>query len=178
MSMKSLEDRRREVLEYLEKKFTDIEVPAKLSPKDENGVEVLGMILQDAAAKDKEALGEFFFMPVQEEDEIQFFVNLLTLTEELSVDHIGDLSTVVAAINTYISCGAFAIDYAVKSLIYKCSYEMSVDADTDEMKDNADISMGMAFQTVDQYGSILLEVNEGKKTAKEVMNIFYKTALS
>ncbi len=178
MSMKSLEDRRHEVLEYLENKFTDIQVPAKLSPKDENGVEVLGMILQDAAAKDKEALGEFFFMPIQEEDEVQFFVNLITLTEELSVDNIGDLSTVVAAINTYITGGAFAIDYSVKSLVYKHSYAMSVDADADEMKVNADLCMGTSFQTVDEYGGILLEVNDGKKTAKEVMNVFYEKLLS
>jgi hypothetical protein len=38
--------------------------------------------------------------------------------------------------------------------------------------------MGTSFQTVDEYGGILLEVNDGKKTAKEVMNVFYEKLLS
>ena len=132
------------------------------------------MVLNDAAVKGQDAIGEFFFLPHTDDAEAFFFVNLFTLSEELSDKNIGELSTAVAAINTYIMAGSFAIDFSAGALVYKHAYEISVEYETDDeiIKECVDISMGTAFMTVDEYGHLLLEINDGKKTAKEVLGIF------
>ncbi len=173
MSDKKTDKIRQDILEALLEEFTQDQIPAKLTQKDENGFLELAVMLENAAVDGQDALGEFFFLPSSEEDEVQFFVNLITLSEDLKEENIGGLATVTAALNSYVITGAFAIDYAAKSLVYKHTYEMPIDADEERLRDGVDISMGASLQTVDNYGHFLIDVKEGRMTADDVLKIFF-----
>ena len=165
----NLEEMRHEILVSLEADYLKDRIPAKLAVGKEGGAESLVMILDNAAGEGVESIGEFFFLPLGEDDKVQFFVNMITITQELAKEHLSQLCTAVAAVNAYVLSGAFAIDYAAKSLVYKNSYEMPVDIDRDRLRDNVEISMGTAARVVESYGQLLLDVNDGKMTSMEMI---------
>ncbi len=172
MSKKSLEDIRHSILTRMEENYKKEMVPAILSDMDENGVEILTVDLFNFAEDGFDADGEFFFLPSGEEDEVQFFVNLITIAEELPEENLPELCVAVSSINTYILTGAFAIDVASKSLVYKHTYEMLITDDEEKTMDNAELSMGTALEMVNSYAYMLAEVNAGKRSAESVIRTF------
>ncbi len=172
MNRKSLEEQRHNILARMGENFRKELVPAILSDKDENGVEILSVDLFSFAEDGFDADGEFFFLPSSDEDEIQFFVNLITIAEELPEDNLPELCVAVSAINTYILTGAFAIDVSSKSLVYKHSYEMMMTEDEEAVLDAAELSMGTALEMVSSYAYMLAEVNDGKRSAESVIRMF------
>jgi hypothetical protein len=172
MNTKDIEDMRHEILKDIEEKFTQELVPALLTEKDDYGVEVLGVVLEGGAADGYDASGEFFFLPGSEDDEVQYFVNLITLAEKLPEENLPELEAAVACINTYVLTGAFAIDVGAGSLVYKHTYEMPAGISKETVEDNVDLSMGTALNVVDNFGYLLIEVNEGKRKAESVVNFF------
>ncbi len=172
MSKKNLEEIRHEMFSKIEEEFVEQMIPAQLSEKDDNGVEVLGIDLMYSAQDGYDAFGEFFFLPGTKDDDIQFFVNLITLQEDLNDATLPELCVAVSAINTYIITGAFAIDVGSKSLVFKHTYEMPIDVSEEVLYDNMELSMGIALDVVRQYGYLLVEVNKGKRNAQTVVDLF------
>ncbi len=174
MNNGDITSRRHDLLALFEKEFVDELVPAKLSEKDEYGVEVLAVVLDDVAVEGYDATAEYFFLPSGEDDEIQYFVSLITLAEDLPQENLSELCMAVSSINTFIPAGAFAIDPVARSLIYKHTYEMPIDADDAVVKDNMDLSMGVAMQMIISFAYLLVEVSDGKRTAENALNYFIK----
>ena len=172
MNANTLGNIRHNVLQTMEKNYVSEMVPAILSEKDENGVEILTVDLFSFAEDGFDADGEFFFLPSSEEDEIQFFINLITISENLPDANLSELCVAVSAINTYVVTGAFAIDPVAKSLIYKHSYEMMITEDEAKTLEDAELSMGTALEMVSNYAYMLVEVNEGKRSAESVIRMF------
>ena len=175
MDLNKLYKERHDILSMMEQEFTKEFVPAKLTDKDEYDVEVLAVILEEVAVDGLTSTGEFFFLPSKEDEEIQFFVNLITISEELPPETMGELCGAVAAINTYVTTGAFAVDPVAGSLIFKHVYEMPVDLDKDSVANFVDLSMGTAIQMVQQYAYYLIEVKEGTRTAQNVIRALAPT---
>ena len=169
MDLKKLYQERHDILSVMEQEFTKEFVPAKLTDKDDYDVEVLAVILEEVAVDGLTSTGEFFFLPNKEDEELQFFVNLITISEELPKETMGELCAAVAAINTYVMTGAFAIDPVAGSLIYKHVYEMPIDLEKDSVAGYVDMSMGTTIQMVQQYAYYLIDVKEGKRTAENVV---------
>ncbi len=172
MSKDNLNEIRHDLLSRIEEEFVSEMVPAHLSEKDQNGVEVLAADLMVTTQDGYDALGEFFFLPGNENDELQFFVNLITIQEELPEENLPELCVAVSAINTFIITGAFAIDAVSKSLVYKNTYAMPADITAETLQDNMELSMGLAVEVVRQFGYLLVEVNQGKRTAESVIDMF------
>ena len=169
MDQEKMNELRHDVLKTLEEEFTKEFVPAKIVENDVSGVEILATIFEELAVEGLDASGEFFFLPNKEDEELQFFVNLITISEELPEESLGDLMAAVSVINTYILTGAFAIDPIAGTLIFKHVYEMPLDLDKDKVTDYADLSMGVAILMVQQYGYYLLEVKDGERTVDSVV---------
>ena len=168
-SEKLLKDRE-SVLKAIEGEFNAELFPAVLT--EEGGAKVLSIIMKDLAQDGEDARGEFFFMPGSDDDEMQFFVNLVTISSDLVAENLAELMGAVSIINTFIIAGCFAIDPAGGSLIYRHPTEMTLDVDKDAMKERIDLSMGTAIQVVSQYAYVLLEVNEGKRKAETIPSLF------
>lgn len=172
MNIKELGEKRHNVLAKIEQEFVEELVPAELTEKDENDVEVLAVALNGAEEKMGNTTGEFFFLPSSEDDEIQYFVNLITLSETLPEGNLGELCAAVAAINTYVVAGGFAVDFGAGSLVYKLAIPMPIDVSEEVMADNVDLTMGCALQAFADYGYLLTEVCDGERSAKSVIDLF------
>ena len=168
MNLNKSNEMRTKVLKTLEDEFTKEMIPARVTEKDANGVEILASIFDDLAMEGLESSGEFFFLPNKEGEEIMFFVNLITISTELPESTLGELMAAVSVINTYILAGAFAIDPKAGTLVFKHVHEMPMDLDEKTVTEYADISMGVAISMVQQYGYYLIEVKEGTRTAENV----------
>jgi hypothetical protein len=171
MSDNNLELIRHNVLKSIRQHFVDELVYAEVEKKDEYGVEVLTVELEDSDVDGYDARGEFFFMPAAE-DEIQYFENLITIADELHKETASELFVAVSAISLYIPAGTFAIDFVTGSLIYKHTYEMHAGLDEQEIQENAELSVRTALSVVGEYGYLLAEVNDGKRSAESVIRLF------
>ena len=172
MDLNALKEIRHEVLAEVEKEFIDELVPAKLAQHENHDVDILNILFEEAVVDGMDAAGEFFFLESAEDDEIQFFINLFTIAEDIFDEKFAELGMAVAVMNAYLPVGAFALDITEKSLVYKHTYEMGTDIDKAAMKDNVDLSMTVAFQTVSDFGYLLIEVLEGQRDPVSVINTF------
>ncbi len=171
MNLTNLEELRKRTLAEVEKEFVEELVPAELTVTEENGVSVLNVLMSGSDEKTGNASGEFFFLPSEPGDEIQYFVNLITLYEEIPEENLQELNAAVAAINTYVTCGGFGVDPGANSLIYKLVYPMSAEAGEDAVRENVDLSMGCAFQAFSDFGYLLTEVCEGERSAQSAIGV-------
>ena len=172
MDLNSLKETRQEILAEVEKEFTQELVPAKVTEQEGTDVAVLNVILGDGIVDGMDATGEFFFLESAKEDEIQFFVNVITIAEDISDEKFAELGLAISVMNAYLPVGAFALDITEKNLIYKHTYEMGTEIDKAAMKDNVDLSMSVAFQTATEYGYLLIEVLEGDRDPISVISTF------
>jgi hypothetical protein len=172
MGKKSIGDIRHEVLSRVQKELVNELVPAQLSDRDENGIEVLAVDILNSAEDGYDAMGEFFFLPGPDDAEVQFFVNLITIADDLPEANLPELCVAISAINTYVVTGAFSIDVVSKSVVFKHTYEMPTDASEEVVSDNVDLAMGVTLQMLQNYGYMIVEVNEGKRTAQSVIDLF------
>ena len=172
MDLNVLKEARHEVLTDVEKEFVDELVPARLAQQENSGVDVLTVMLEDGVVDGMDAIGEFFFLESSGDDEIQFFVNIFTIAEDISDEKLAELAMAISVMNAYLPVGAFALDFQDKSLVYKHTYEMDMDIDKVALKDGVDLSMSVAFQTVSDFGYLLIEVLEGKRDPISVISTF------
>ncbi|MBQ7677310.1 MAG: hypothetical protein IJT32_03670 [Lachnospiraceae bacterium] len=83
---------RHDILAAIEQEFVDEMVSAKLVTDRELQTEVLGVVMEDFAEEGLVSTGEFFFKPVQsDEEDVQLFCNVVTIMEELSQENLGSL---------------------------------------------------------------------------------------
>ncbi len=172
MDRKEIIKQRHNILSELDKVFNEEMVPAKIETGSREGVEVLSVILDGMEDYEEDALGEFFFLPGSDDDDVQFFVNLITILEDVSEKNFNELCATVAALNTYVVVGGFAIDFPARSVVYKNTYEMPIDCDFETMKNGVDMSMEISLKIVNQFAYILDEVNSGSRSAASVINLF------
>lgn len=172
MDLNVLKEARSEVLAELEKEFVDELVPARLVKHEGTDIDVLNVLLEDGVVDGMDARGEFFFLESSEEDEIQFFVNIFTIAEEITDEKLAELAMAISVINAYLPVGTFALDFTEKSLVFKHTYEMGTEIDKAVLKDGVDLSMSVAFQTVSDFGYLLIEVLEGRRDPISVISTF------
>ncbi len=169
MDIKKFNEMRHEILSDVEKEFAQDLIPARLT--EENDIPVLNVLMTGYEEELEETTGEFFFMPSSPDDEIQYFVNFITIFDSVPQENIDELCVAVAMINTYVPVGAFAIDFGAGSLVYKLSYPMPVDIPAETVKENVDITMECTFMAVSDMGYLLTEVAEGVRSAANVLEM-------
>ena len=171
MNIKMLMDMRKRILSDVEKEFTDELIPVKLT-EDEGGKNcILNVLISGSDEEMGNASGEFFFLPSAVNDDIQYFVCLITLYDSVPVENVSELCAAIAGINTYVTTGGFGMDFGSGSLIYKFTCPMSIYASEDVIRDNVDLYMGCAFQAISDYGYLLTEVCEGERDAESVVEV-------
>ena len=171
MNIKSINEMRCKVLSEIEKEFVEELVPAKFSDSDESVVPVLTVMLGGQDADLGNAMGEFFFMESLPRDEIQYFISLITLYENIPEENLDELTTAISMINTYVPVGGFCLDPGTGSLVYKYSYPMVTIAPYETVRDGVDMAMGCALTTVSEMGYLLAEVCDGERSAESVIDI-------
>jgi hypothetical protein len=171
MDRKQLDEQRRSLFAALEKEFADELVPAQHNQDGEGRFDSLTLFLEDLTGAGNETIGEFFFLPFVDSDkaDLQIFVNYFTIAEEIDEENLSELLAAASILNATIPVGAFAVDAESKSLIYRHAYEMPLPLSDEALKDLVDLSMGTAVQTLQTFGYMLLEVNDGERNAESLL---------
>ncbi len=139
-------------------------IPALLLEAGENkDTEVLRVIFDEMGFDNEDgATGEFFFAPPgSEEDAVAHFVSSITVADDISGDHIGELYAAMAGLNCYLPCGTFGVTRGGSILLYKLVTPMPMELTGEALKDQVDICMGNAVAVCDQYADLLLRVLAG-----------------
>ncbi len=170
MGEKRLVEQRRKILKYIEKDFTDEMIAvAYTDGETENGTGVLTAFLDDLAIEGTQATGEFFFVPMDEEEAgMQIFMSVFTLIEEVEEENLGEMIKAISILNAYVPMGAFAYDPSGRVVLFKCSQVMPITLSVMEMQARVEMSMDMAMRVVGRFGYLVYEVGEGIRKASSV----------
>ena len=115
-------------------------------------------------------LGEFFFLPFDEE-EVLYFSSVITIDDEIPEDERADLEIAVARINYVLPCGCFAVGGEEQALVYKYTVPIPDKLD-DELKCEMLLTaVDSAIATVDAYLGYLLLVQDGNITPAEMIEL-------
>ena len=171
MDREKLNSQRQALFARLEEEFTAELIPAKHNEAEEGRFDSLTAFFEDLTAEGNETIGEFFFLPFEDDEtaDMQLFVNYFTIAEDVSEEYLTDVVYAASVLNSYIPVGTFAYDAAAGSLIYRHATELTLPLSDEELSDRIDHSMGMAVDTLQRFGYLLLEVSDGERTAESVL---------
>ena len=175
---------RHKLLKDVKAGFDQELIPAALvcdgNPYEGNGedlaadgrTEMLTILLEDLPGAGTDAMGEFFFLPSLQGDELQVFMNIITVDEQIVKDRMTDLLLAIAVLNNHIPVGAFGIDFQQNNIIYRHSYEMPHPYAERALRNAVDLSMAAAVSMVKEYAYMLLDVNAGERDAESIEKFF------
>lgn len=170
---------REELRDMQRRIFGRIEIECKndLTPaifelgNDEFPYDVFSMIMYDLGQNGAQCRGEFGFIGMDTELGVQNFKGIITLGENIGTEHLDELCSAVNALNFYIPFGAFSFDNSGKELVFKHGGPITADIAEETLYDQVQLFMSGAFQMVDKYVDLLMDVAEGKKTAELIKEI-------
>ncbi len=146
-------------------------VPAQYT--EEETPDVLSVFMDNIAAEGVESIGEFFFMPMEEEEDgIQLFINMITILENVDEKNLSELLGAIAIINSYIPLGAYAYAPGDGRLLFRYSDIMSVNLSEDQLKEEMNKAMSVTMDTIEQFSYMLIEVNDGERNAASIIALF------
>ncbi len=154
---------RHELLEALRDSLQEELVACEIrNPENENEPEILNVIFDELGQDSEEgALGEFFFLPPDsEEDTVQHFSAVLTITDNITKAKLPELYEAMSHINFRIPCGSFCIDEDAEFLLYRLTTPLPADMQKDALYDQMNITMTNALVAADMYMDILLKIND------------------
>lgn len=175
---------RHDILNAVKREFDAELVPAQImcggEPVSEDAVqngnsddpEILTIFIEDLPAQGVDVLGEFFFLPTHSDEDLQVFMNILTIDTEIEKERSNELLLAIVTLNSYIPVGAFGVDFARNNIVYRHSYEMPHPSKDKALQSAAELSMGVAVSVVKDFGYMLLEVNEGTRDAESIALYF------
>ncbi len=179
MFKKILTEKRRKAFKELEQEFKDEMVPVQYAEEEGLPPGVLSVFMDNIAAEGVESIGEFFFMPMEEEKGgIQLFINMITILENVNEKNLGELLGAIAIINSYVPLGAYS--YAPKDgrLLFRYSGIMSADLSDVQLKEEMDRAMSVTMDTMEKFSYMLIEVNDGERTGSSIIDLFSTDEIS
>ena len=166
--MADLKALRHSLLKKIETELQEELIAALIAEETEDQPEILTAVFPSLAKEGAQADGEFLFMPTQEGDELQFFVSIINLAQEIPEETEYELYAAMGLLNFYLTDGCFAIEPGNGGLVYKNSISMGIDEDAEAVEEHMNRSMTMAIQMVDKFAELLLDVIDGRRTAKDL----------
>ncbi len=173
--MSDILKQRTEILRDFESDLKEEMIPAILEEMGDDKFPLLNVLLEDFILEGQTGRAEFFFLPNDDGDEIQVFTTIITVTEDLIEENLGELFKGIAGINMFVETGGFAVDFIEKRLIYKHGYEMPMPLDTESLKDIVDLTAGTSMQVAEEFGRYLIEINEGQRDAADAIDTIAKS---
>ncbi len=173
MDRAKIEKERQEILSRLEEDLQEELIPAKLV-KGENDDDpyVLNVLFDSLGVEEDEAYGEFLFYPFDtDEDAVQFFGGIITLTEDLPEEHLPELFEAISYINCTLPTGHFAISHEKNSLAYILTVPLPFELTGELLYKEVNAVLGSSVLSVDTYMDLLTSVSKGETGIKEVLEL-------
>ena len=133
-------------------------------------VDITRAVVTDLGAELISVLAEFYFMPFENEDML-YFSNVITITDDIRDDEKADLALAVAGLNYHLPCGCFALNDTADMLVYRYTVPILADQDEAAIKKIMLTSVDAAINTADSFESYLMLVLEGNMTPEEMIKM-------
>ncbi len=169
MNIKDVEAMRNELLDRMVEDFKE-GYTAAVASQDEGAPKVVRAIL-DEIGIDEGAIGEYYFTPNSEDDEIQIFNAILTMSDSVPEDNLPALYETMSYINFVIPVGCFAYDKDHNFLTFRLSVSMPITFDKEAVYSMMNIAVGNSASVVDSFMNVLIKVSNGEFTVGEVKGI-------
>ena len=166
--MADLKELRHKLLKKIESEFQEELIAALVAEETEDQPEILTAIFPSLAKEGADLDGEFLFLPTEEDDELQFFVSLINIAQEIPEETEYELYAAMAFLNFHIAAGSFSVSPTNGRLVYKHTISMAVDEAEEAVEEYMNRSMSMAIHLADVYAGLLLDVIDGERTADDV----------
>lgn len=132
--------------------------------------DVVRTMINDVGAEMISVLGEFFFMPYEDE-EVLYFSTAVTISEEIPAEYMADLENAAIRLNTMIPCGCFATGIGGDRLIYRYTAPFLASQDTGDQVSLMLTAVGASVDTLDRFTGYLALVADGKMSADEAVKL-------
>ena len=173
MDRQAIEQEREELLNKMAEDLQEGLIAATVrEPEEEGDVPVLSVLFDEFGEGEDEAYGEFFFRPIiSDEDQVQFFSGVITLSDSLPEEHLKELFEAMSYINFQLPCGCFALDKTKTLLIFRECIPLPMNLTGDALYEQMNIISGNAAASADAYISTLLQVAEGELSVEDVIEL-------
>lgn len=151
--MTKLEQVRFDVLKELKQIFETIQVETVMREPDENlPTHILTTLHQNMGVSSNEVMGEFYFLPLNEEKQkFHYFCSVITMHEAVPKDRYEDLIKAASMLNFYLPVGAFVVEKDGGVLAFKHTALLPFDGPAEELLSLADGGIGAALSLTNQY---------------------------
>ncbi len=179
MEKKELEENQQKILMRLAESFEQADVFSVVVPKEDAGVaDTLVVQHTQLGEKAEEALGEYYFLPLTEENMLyQYFVCSITLSEDIEPEKQAAFEKVISYINFALPLGAFRLNLQGNLLCFRYTLMMEADKDLDHMELMVRSSMINSIQLVTQWADLLDGLEYGRITLEDFEEEFLKRSL-
>ena len=169
-----MNEKKRELLNALVSELNEAEdlEQTSLFTAEELGTpaDVVRTMITDVGTELISVLGEFFFMPYEDE-EVLYFAAAVTISEELPAENMAELESAAVRVNTMIPCGCFATGITGDRLIYRYTAPFLASFDTADQVSMMLTAVGAVMDTLDRFTGYLSLVADGKMSADEMMKL-------
>ena len=113
-------------------------------------------------------LGEFFFLPIEDEGRV-YFSTVITLMTNVPKETVPDIADAAARLNFYLPCGCFALGDDDKNLIYR--FMMPISENEKKPQDTMYMAADTAIGVADRFERYLKPVIKNELTTKEMVDM-------
>ncbi len=154
----------KKVLEAVREGIMTYGDPAEILPTDLNGkpFDVLTARLIRFGEHLDTCLGEYFFRPVPGDPEGgRYFSALITLRNDIPLEHVPEVAYALSMLNFYIETGCFALNKPADLLVYKLVRTFPGDTPEETLLRECVLLMEEAYSIAARYSTPVLALAEG-----------------
>ena len=169
-----MDERKRQLLDQVEKEMAEVFDGTTVFDGAEldSPVDMLRILETGYGSALTEVLGEFYFNPNNEEDELWVFSGTVVFTDQLEEKYIPLLAEALVKMNFYLPIGGFAINAPGKLLSYRIHQTIRISDSDESILEQMRTLINMAFGVPQPYCGVLLKMSEGNVTMEEFSVLF------
>ena len=171
MNIKEVVTMRDELLDRMVEDFRAAYIAAGVAEIDDADAPKIVRAILDDIGGDEGVIGEYYFTPSSEDDEIMIFNAILTLSETLPDDNLAAVYEAMSYRNCAVPVGSFAYDKDHSFVGYRLSVSMPTSFDSEAVYSLMNIAVGNSVSVAETYTDVLIGVATGTVSIDEVKHI-------
>lgn len=116
-------------------------------------------------------LGEFFFLPI-EEDDIRYFSIAITISGSVEKAALADAGAAIARLNYFLPFGCFCLGGEENSLVFRHTVLLDTTVKKDIQAKEIALASNAAISVAERFSEYLLLIIRNEMSIKEMLKIF------
>ncbi|MCR4589778.1 MAG: YbjN domain-containing protein [Lachnospiraceae bacterium] len=171
-----MKDVKKELLEVLESQLKEDDDFGEMSiftAKELNApMDILRAEIAEFGPDLVSVLGEFFFMPIKDEENMLFTI-VISLSNTVPPEAAPDVAAASARINYLLPCGSFAIGDEDRNLVYKYTAILSAKDNKDEQIKEISRAVNAALAVSESFFGYMLPVLKNDISVEEMVDMLH-----